>query len=108
MCLLFVLSLFSEFTPKPARSDLYIDVRMAFDTSKALTLIKNGIDGLIKDYPAKKITIEFSSTDDPILVNANVLMEGKLIFIYNIDIKSYAIVGYKDLRKENENVISED
>jgi hypothetical protein len=79
----------------------------SFDTSKVLALIKNGIDGLNQQYPGRKITIDFSANKkNRSLIYANILLDGKLIFIYTIDSRGYSIVDYKDLRRVKKKGIS--
>jgi hypothetical protein len=71
---------------------------LAYDKAKILTLIKNGVEGLSKEFPEEKITIEFSGDVSKCLVNTKILANGKVIFIYKIEVQGYSIVGYTDLR----------
>jgi hypothetical protein len=71
---------------------------LSYDKAKILTLIKNGVEGLKKEFPEEEITIEFSADESKRLVNTKILANGQVVFIYNIEVQGYSIVGYTDLR----------
>jgi hypothetical protein len=107
LLLTFFLSSFSTVDSHVQRAEKKIIYRtVTYDTSKVLTLIKNGVDGLSKEYPEKKVIIEFSASQDTTLIYANILVDAELVFIYTIETKGYSIVRYKDLRKEKKDEIS--
>jgi hypothetical protein len=97
-----------ELNAKQAEVNYGVSESLSFDTSKVLTLIKNGVDGLSKEFPEKTIIIEFSPAKGTTVIFANILVDAQLVFIYTIETKGYSIVGYKDLRQEKRKEISAD